>query len=185
MSDVLVENQENARFIRETGKAGEVAALAEPLIEDLGFRLVRVTVSGRDGGTVQIMADKADGIISVDDCAVISRNLSPLLDVHDPMPGGYMLEVSSPGVDRPLVRPSDFADWAGFEVKIEAREMIDGRKRFRGVLYGFEDSEVRLEVVLEDGAEPVVIGFPVDLVESAKLVMTDELMKAALGKTTD
>lgn len=175
-------NPDDRRFVRETGKAAEIAALAEPVIEDLGLRLVRVVISGRDGGTVQIMADKADGIITVDDCAIISRNLSPLLDVHDPMPGGYHLEISSPGIDRPLVRASDFEDWAGFEAKIETKEMIDGRKRFRGNIEGFEDNEVRIEAVVEGFKEPVLMGFPVDLIDNAKLVMTDELLKAALGK---
>ena len=117
------------RFIRETGPAAEIAALAEPVLEDMGFRLVRVAVSKRDGGTIQIMADKAGGNIVVDDCAHISRRLSPLLDAHDPVEGRYYLEVSSPGIDRILVRPSDFEDWAGYEVKVELKELIDGRRR--------------------------------------------------------
>ncbi|MGI9407523.1 MAG: ribosome maturation factor RimP, partial [Hyphomicrobiaceae bacterium] len=100
------------RFVREVGLARQIADLAEPVIEDLGFRLVRVMHSGRDGGTVQIMADAKDRDINVEDCAEISRTLSPLLDTYDPIPGSYHLEVSSPGIDRPLVRPSDFEDWA-------------------------------------------------------------------------
>ena len=103
------------RFLVETGPAAEIAALAEPVLEDMGFRLVRVMVSRRDGGTIQITADKAGGTINVDDCATISRRLSPLLDAHDPIEGRYFLEVSSPGIDRILVRPSDFEDWAGYE----------------------------------------------------------------------
>ena len=102
------------RFVRETGPAADLAALVEPVLEDMGTRLVRVAVSLRDGGTIQIMADKAGGPINVDDCATISRRLSPLLDAHDPIEGRYYLEVSSPGIDRILVRPSDFEDWAGF-----------------------------------------------------------------------
>lgn len=167
------------RFIRETGIAAAVAALAEPVIEALGLRLVRVTISAQGGKTVQIMADRPGGAITVDDCATISRQLSPLLDAHDPIEGGYTLEVSSPGIARPLVRPSDFDDWAGFEVKIELKEMIDGRRRFRGVLDGFEDGEVRLKVDLKDFDEPQIIGLPVDLIGDAKLVLTDDLLKLA------
>jgi ribosome maturation factor RimP len=95
-----------------------------------------VVMSRRDGGTIQIMADKAGGTVNVDDCAAISRRLSPLLDAHDPIEGRYFLEVSSPGIDRILVRPSDFDDWAGYEAKVELKELIDGRKRFRGIVEG-------------------------------------------------
>ena len=109
------------RFAREAGPAAEIAALVEPVLEDMGFRLVRVVMSRRDGSTIQIMADKAGGAINVDDCASISRRISPLLDAHDPIEGRYFLEVSSPGIDRILVRPSDFEDWAGFETKVELK----------------------------------------------------------------
>lgn len=172
------------RFVRESGPAGEIAALAEPVIEDLGFRLVRVVVSGRDGGTVQIMVERADGSCTIDDCTAISRAISPLLDAHDPMPGRYHLEVSSPGIDRPLVRASDFEAWAGYEAKVELREAVSGRKRFRGTLEGYEDGEVRLRADLEDGEGPRHLGFPVELVSSAKLVMSDELIRAALNAGT-
>ena len=97
------------RFAKESGAEREIADLAEPVLDELGFRLVRVKVSGRDGGTVQVMADRPDRQMTIDDCASISRKLSPLLDMLDPMPGGYRLEVSTPGIHRPLVRPSDFA----------------------------------------------------------------------------
>src|SRR5690606_5841407 len=130
------------RFIRETGLAAEIAELVEPTVEDLGFRLVRVQILGRDGPTVQIMAERPGGTITIEDCEEISRQLSPLLDAHDPLRGSYRLEVSSPGIDRPLVRPSDFEDWAGHEAKIELKELVGGRKRYRGVLEGFEDGEV-------------------------------------------
>lgn len=170
------------RFVREVGLARQIADLAEPVIEDLGFRLVRVMQSGRDGGTVQIMADVADRDITVEDCAEISRTLSPLLDTYDPIPGTYHLEVSSPGIDRPLVRPSDFEDWAGYEIKLELREMVEGRKRFRGRLEGFSDGEVRLITNLETGAGETVLGFPVSMVEGAKLMMTDELIAEAFKR---
>jgi ribosome maturation factor RimP len=158
------------RFARETGPARTIADLAEPVLEELGFRLVRVKVSGRDGGTVQIMAERPSGEMTVEDCAIISRRLSPVLDAYDPMPGQYRLEVSSPGIDRPLVRPSDFALWAGHEVKIELKELVDGRKRFRGVIEGVEDDEVRLRMELDGKAEPVTIGLPFSLIGEAKLV---------------
>ena len=134
------------RFARETGPERTIADLAEPVLKELGFRLVRVKVSGRDGGTVQIMAERPGGDMTVEDCATISRALSPVLDAYDPMPGQYRLEVSSPGLDRPLVRPSDFAQWAGHEAKVELKELVDGRKRFRGVIEGIVEDEVRLKI---------------------------------------
>ncbi len=170
------------RFLRETGPAADLASLIEPVLEDMGFRLVRVAMSKRDGGTIQIMADKSGGAINVDDCAQISRRISPLLDTHDPIDGRYYLEVSSPGIDRILVRPSDFEDWAGYEVKVELNELIDGRKRFRGILEGYADGEMRLEVTLDEKSEPQVIGLPVELIHDAKLVLTDELIRASLAK---
>ena len=170
------------RFVRETGAAAEIAALVEPVLEDMGFRLVRVVMSRRDGGTIQIMADKAGGAINVDDCAAISRRLSPLLDAHDPVEGRYFLEVSSPGIDRILVRPSDFEDWAGFETKVEVKELVDGRRRFRGILEGYENGEMLLQVRLDEKSEPQTIGLPVDLIHDAKLVLTDELIRASLTK---
>ncbi len=170
------------RFVLETGPASEIAALVEPVLDDMGFRLVRVVMSRRDGGTIQIMADKAGGTINVDDCASISRRLSPLLDAHDPIEGRYFLEVSSPGIDRILVRPSDFEDWAGFETKVELKELIDGRRRFRGILEGYEDGEMLLQVRLDEEGEPQTIGLPVDLIQDAKLVLTEELIRASLAR---
>lgn len=172
---------QQTRFVSETGPAGDIAALAEPVLAENGFRLVRVTVSGRDGGTVQIMAERPDGTMSIDDCAVVSRQLSPLLDAHDPMPGSYRLEVSSPGIDRPLVRASDFEAWAGYEAKLELNQLVDGRRRFRGRIEGFADGEVRLEVDLEDGQGPRILGFAAPMIAGAKLVMNDELARAALS----
>jgi len=170
------------RFIREAGPAAEIAALVEPVLEEMGFRLVRVVMSRRDGSTIQIMADKAGGAIKVDDCASISRRLSPLLDAHDPVEGRYFLEVSSPGIDRILVRPSDFEDWAGFETKVELKELIDGRRRFRGILEGYENGEMLLQVRLDEKSELQTIGLPVELIHDAKLVLTDELIRASLAK---
>ena len=133
------------RFVVESGLAAQFAAIIEPSLIDLGFRLVRVMVSGREGKTVQIMAERPDGTITIDDCEAISKQVSPLLDVNEPMAAAYRLEVSSPGIDRPLVRPSDFEDWAGYEAKIELKQAVDGRRRFKGTLEGFDDGEVRIE----------------------------------------
>ena len=170
------------RFNRETGVAGQIADLVDPVIADLGFRLVRVRIMGREDQTVQIMAERADGTISIDDCEAISRQLSPLLDAADVMPRAYNLEISSPGIDRPLVRPSDFEDWAGHQAKIELNELLDGRRRFSGTLEGFEDGEVRLEVDLDQiGVQ--VIGLPVDLIGEARLVLTDELVRDSLRRS--
>jgi ribosome maturation factor RimP len=171
----------DARFIGETGLAAQIAAIAEPVLTDLGFRLVRVILSGRNGSTVQIMAERPDGTITVAECAEISRRLSPSLDAHDPMPGQYNLEVSSPGIDRPLVRASDFEDWAGYEAKIELKELLAGRKRFRGMLEGVEGEEVRIEVELDQLGRQV-IGLPIRLVAEARLVLTDELIREALRR---
>ncbi len=170
------------RFLRETGAAAGIAALVEPVLEDMGFRLVRVVMSKRDGATIQIMVDKAGGTIVVQDCADISRRLSPLFDAHDPIKDRYYLEVSSPGIDRILVRPSDFEDWAGYEIKVELKELIDGRKRFRGILEGYADGEMRLEVKLDENSEPQTIGLPVELIHDAKLVLTEELIRASLAR---
>jgi ribosome maturation factor RimP len=172
----------DARFVGETGLAAEIAGLAEPVLADLGFRLVRVVVSGRNGATVQIMAERPEGTITVEECAEISRRLSPVLDVHDPIKGQYTLEVSSPGIDRPLVRPSDFDAWAGYEAKIEMKELISGRKRFRGVLEGIEGEEVRIEVELDQLGHQV-IGLPLGLIGEARLVLTDELIRETLRRT--
>ena len=169
------------RFIREAGLAAKVAELIEPALQDRGFRLVRVAVSGREGKTLQVMAERSDGTLTIEDCETISREISPLLDVHDPIVGAYRLEVSSPGIDRPLVRPSDFEDWSGYEAKIELKEPIDGRKRFRGMLDGFENGEVRIEVDIGPD-ERGIVGLPVNLIGEAKLVLTDELVREALRR---
>jgi ribosome maturation factor RimP len=168
-------------FVHETGPERAVADLAEPVLEELGFRLVRVKISGRDGGTVQIMAERPNGEMSVDDCATISRRLSPVLDAYDPMPGTYRLEISSPGIDRPLVRPSDFATCAGHKAKIELKEPVDGRKRFKGTIEDVVDDEVHLKIELDGKAEPVIIGLPFPLISEAKLVVDLDGFRADLS----
>jgi ribosome maturation factor RimP len=174
-------SNKDRRFVRETGQERAVADLAEPVLHELGFRLVRVKISGRDGGTVQIMAERPTGEMTVDDCATISRGLSPVLDAYDPMPGEYRLEISSPGIDRPLVRPSDFALWAGHDAKVELREPVDGRKRFKGTIEDVVDDEVHLKIELEGEAEPVIVGLPFSLISEAKLIVDLDSLKADLS----
>ena len=170
------------RFAREKGAPAAVAELVEPVLSGLGYRLVRVRITGKTEKILQVMAERADGTMTVADCEAISRQLSPLLDVHDPIAGSYRLEISSPGIDRPLVRPSDFETWSGHEAKIELKELVDGRKRFRGTLEGFEDGEIRITVDLKDRGT-TTLGLPINLIEEAKLVLTDDLIREALQKS--
>lgn len=169
------------RLARETGPAERVVALVEPVLADMGFRLVRVKMSGP---TLQIMAERPDGTFTIDDCEAVSRAISPMLDVEDPISSRYQLEVSSPGIDRPLVRPSDFETWAGHAVKIDMLVPAAGRKRFKGTLEGYEDGEVRFYVENPEGAskEPVLIGVPFTDIGEAKLVLTDDLIAAARAR---
>jgi ribosome maturation factor RimP len=175
---------EQTRFVQETGIAATVAAAVEPAIVERGYRLVRVHISGRDGQTVQIMAERPDGTMSAGDCEAVSLAISPLIDVLDPISGAYHLEVSSPGIDRPLVRPSDFEDWAGHEARVELREAVSGRKRYRGLLHGFEDGTALMEVeIVPQGGGPGVreiVGFPFTMIAEARLMMTDDLIRASL-----
>jgi ribosome maturation factor RimP len=170
------------RLIEETGVAARVARVVEPTIEGIGFRLVRVKVSAQNGCTVQIMAERPDGTMTVDDCEKISRALSPVLDVDDPVGVAYHLEISSPGIDRPLVRKSDFDRWAGHEAKIELRQMLAGRKRGRGILTGTQGDDViirRTDLKPEDDPE---LRFPIRSIEAAWLVLTDELIRESLRR---
>ncbi len=178
----MVNRDLDERFMIETGVAGRVAELVEPTLKDLGFRLVRVKLTGQDGQTLQIMAERPDGSMSIDDCEAVSRQLSPLLDVHDPIERAYRLEVSSPGIDRPLVRPCDFENWKGYEARIDMRELISGRKRFRGPIEGYEDGEARLYCDLGELGQKVV-GLPLSLISEARLVLSDELITEALRRS--
>ena len=176
------QNETEPRLIVEPGLSARVARIAEPVIEQLGYRLVRVKVSGADGCTVQIMAERPDGTMAVEDCEAVSRALSPVLDVADPIERAYRLEISSPGIDRPLVRKSDFDRYAGHLVKIETEIPIGGRKRFRGLLIGTEGEAARIR---QDGAQaggaPEFL-LPIDEMSEAKLVLTDELVTEALRR---
>ena len=177
----MTEALPSTRLARETGPAARIAALAEPVLDSMGFRLVRVKLIG---GTVQVMAERPDGTFTIDDCEKFSRAFSPVLDVNDVMSGRYHLEVSSPGIDRPLVRAQDFEDWAGHEVKLEMAVPQAGRKRFKGELEGYSDGEVRLFIENPEGAnkEPVLIGVPFADIGEAKLTLTDELIEAAKAR---
>ena len=151
-----------------------LAEIVTPVIEDMGFELVRIRLMGGKTETLQIMAERPEGGIEVDDCARISTEVSAVLDVEDPVSEAYTLEVSSPGIDRPLTRLKDFATFEGYEAKLETAEMIDGRKRFKGMLAGVEGDEVLINV--EEGT----IGLKFDWLSDAKLVLTDELITEML-----
>lgn len=166
------------RLVSETGLARRIGAIAEPVLQDMGYELVRVRVTGQNGCTVQIMAERPDGSMTVEDCSDVSRALSPVLDVEDPVDSEYHLEISSPGIDRPLVRRRDFERWAGNEAKIELSQMLDGRKRFRGVIGGVTDTGVKLQ--LDGGEEQTEAELPFDLIAEARLVLTDALIEQSL-----
>lgn len=169
------------RLVRETGLSARIAAIVEPTLAGLGYRLVRVKVSGRDGMTVQVMAERPDGSFTIEDCEASSRTLSPVLDVEDPVPGGYRLELSSPGIDRPLVRTSDFARAAGHEAKIEMEVPIEGRKRFRGEILGVEGDHAKLRFAGPDG-EPQTVSLAISDMGEARLVLTDALVAESLKR---
>ena len=161
-------------LIAKTAMDERVAQIIIPVIEDMGFELVRIRIMGGEMKTLQIMADKSQGGIEVDDCADISNAVSAVLDVEDPISDAYNLEVSSPGIDRPLTRLKDFEMFEGYEAKLETHDMIDGRRRFKGELAGVEGTEVLINV--EEGT----IGLEFDWLSDAKLVLTDDLIKEML-----
>ncbi|HVV79884.1 MAG TPA: ribosome maturation factor RimP [Pseudolabrys sp.] len=181
MDDTQNDIQE-PRLITDTGVAARVAALAEPVLEGMGLRLVRVRVSGADGCTVQIMAERPDGSISIEDCEDTSRALSPVLDVADPIERAYRLEISSPGLDRPLVRKSDFDRYAGNVVKIEMEVPVNGRKRFRGMLNGTDGESARITRDDTAEGEEADVLLPIGDMNDAKLVLTEDLVTQALRK---
>src|SRR6266571_8126106 len=161
------------RLIVEPGLAARVAAIVEPALAQLNFRLVRVRISGLAGCTVQIMAERPDGTMTIEECEMISRALSPVLDTEDPIDRAYRLEISSPGIDRPLVRRSDFARFAGHVVKAEMAVAIEGRRRFRGVLVGLDGEAVRIRRDDAPVGEPSEVLLPIDELADARLVLTD------------
>lgn len=170
-------------LIAKTSIDKRLAEIITPVIEDMGFELVRIRLMGGETATLQIMAQKPDGSIEVDDCAAISTAVSATLDVEDPIVDAYNLEVSSPGIDRPLTRLKDFETWDGYEVKLETSEMIDGRKRFKGPIRGTEGGEALIEI--EVNGEAQTIGLQFDWISDAKLVLTDELIRDVLKARKD
>jgi ribosome maturation factor RimP len=165
-------------LIAKTAIDRRLADIISPVLEGLGFELVRIRLMGGKTRTLQIMADRPEGGINVDDCADISTAVSAVLDVEDPIDDNYTLEVSSPGIDRPLTRLKDFDAWEGYEARIETSELIDGRRRFKGFLRGTEDQEVLIEI--EESGETLTIGLQFDWLSDAKLILTDELIAEML-----
>jgi len=181
-ADVAAPADADPRLIVEPGLSARVGTVAEPIIEQLGYRLVRVKVSPAEGCTVQIMAERPDGSMTVEDCETISRALSPVLDVADLIERAYRLEVSSPGIDRPLVRKSDFDRYAGQLAKVEMEIPIDGRKRFRGLLIGTQGEAARIRRDDMEAGENAEVLLPIEEMSEAKLVLTDELVTQALRR---
>ena len=165
-------------LVAKTAMDRRLADIVQPVIEGLGFELVRIRLMGGATRILQIMADKPEGGIEVDHCGDISTAVSAVLDVEDPIEENYVLEVSSPGIDRPLTRLKDFEMWKGWEARIETTELIDGRRRFKGTLGGVEGEEVLIEI--EDGKETVTIGLQFDWLSDAKLILTDGLISEML-----
>src|SRR5215475_2252209 len=170
------------RLIAETGVASRIAAIAVPVLIDLGFRLVRVKVSGLDGCTVQIMAERPDGTMAIEECETVSRAISPVLDIADPIDRAYRLEISSPGLDRPLVRRSDFERFRGHLAKVEMTVAHQGRKRFRGTLDGVESDCVRLRRDDAAEGEDADVLLRMEDIAEARLVLTDELVAESMRR---
>ncbi|MEZ5911093.1 MAG: ribosome maturation factor RimP [Paracoccaceae bacterium] len=166
-------------LIAKTAIDRRLAEIVTPTIEGLGFELVRIRLMGGKTRILQIMADRPDGGIEVDECATISTAVSAVLDVEDPIEDAYVLEVSSPGIDRPLTRLKDFDLWQGYEARLETTELIDGRRRFKGILAGTEGDDVLIEI--EEGT----IGLNFDWLSDAKLILTDDLIAEVLRQRKD
>jgi ribosome maturation factor RimP len=177
-NDLLAE----PRLVVEPGMAARVSAVAGPVLQGMGYRLVRIKISGEAGCTVQIMAERPDGSMQIEDCEAISRALSPVLDIADPIDRAYRLEISSPGIDRPLVRRSDFERYAGYLVKIEMAVAHQGRKRFRGTLAGVEDQAVRLHRDDTGAGEDADTLLVMEDIAEARLLLTDELVAESMRR---
>lgn len=170
------------RIISETGSEARIAAIVAPVIGALGYRLVRAKLSKQDGLTLQIMAEKPDGTMTIDDCEQVSLAVSPALDVDDPIDSAYQLEVSSPGIDRPLVRRDDFAAAVGHAARVETSALIAGRKRFRGTIVSSSEASIEFELDKIEQGEEKVISIPFDVMVAARLVLTDSLVEEALKR---
>ncbi|MDX0639214.1 ribosome maturation factor RimP [Sinorhizobium medicae] len=181
MSDTTTaENANEPRLITETGLDRRVADIIEPVLVDLGFRLVRVRMSGQNGLTLQVMTERNDGTMTVEDCEEVSKAISPVLDVEDPIDKAYHLEVSSPGIDRPMVRRSDFIRWQGHLLKCETSVLVEGRKRFRGKIVSVDEDGFRLEPDQPAYGEEAGVTIPFTALSEARLILTDELIRDAL-----
>ena len=170
------------RLVVEPGVAARVSAIAGPVLQQLGYRLVRIRISGEAGCTVQIMAERPDGTMLIDDCEAVSRALSPVLDIADPIDRAYRLEISSPGIDRPLVRRSDFERYAGHLVKVEMAVAHQARKRFRGTLAGVESDKVRIRRDDASASEEADVLLTMQDISEARLVLTDELIAESMRR---
>ncbi|HEY0220040.1 MAG TPA: ribosome maturation factor RimP [Afipia sp.] len=185
-ADLLAE----PRLVVEPGVGARVAAVAAPVLESMGYRLVRIRISGEAGCTVQIMAERPDGTMLIEDCEAISKALSPVMDIADPVQRAYRLEISSPGIDRPLVRRTDFERYTGHLVKIEMAVPHEGRKRFRGILEGVESGHIRIarddaKVGDHKGAHPAEVSLALEDIADAHLVLTDELIAESMRRGRD
>jgi ribosome maturation factor RimP len=170
------------RIIVETGQEARIARIVEPVVNDLGFRLVRVKLSSMNGLTLQIMAERPDGTMDVSGCEAISRALSPVLDIEDPIDKAYHLEISSPGIDRPLVRRGDFEQWAGHVAKMETRSLINGRKRYKGRILKVDGDNVTFRRDEIAPGEDENFTLPLGEIAEAKLTLSDELIREALRR---
>lgn len=177
---MLTENDNEPRIIVETGVDRRIAEIVEPVLVGMGFRLVRVRLMNQNGLTLQIMAERNDGTMTVNDCEEVSAAISPALDVEDPVDKAYHLEVSSPGIDRPMVRKSDFVRWAGHLIKCETSVLIENRKRFRGKIAESDQESFTLERDQIGYGEEPRVKIPFSALAEAKLILTDDLIREAL-----
>ncbi len=182
MTENAVEQTGDDRIIRETGIDARIALIVQPVLRAIGFRLVRIRLSGQSGLTLQIMAEREDGTMTVQDCEEVSRAVSPALDVDDPIEKAYHLEVSSPGIDRPLVRKSDFGNWIGHIVKMETSVMVADRKRFRGKIAEVDEESVLIQRDQAAYGEEPTVRVPFEAISEARLILTDDLIRDALSK---
>ncbi|MDR6904184.1 ribosome maturation factor RimP [Rhizobium miluonense] len=181
MSDVTnADNTNEPRLIVETGLDQRVAAIIEPVLVGMGFRLVRVRLLNLNGLTLQVMTERNDGTMTVQDCEEVSTAISPVLDVEDPIDKAYHLEVSSPGIDRPMVRKSDFQRWIGHIVKCETSILVDNRKRFRGKIVAVDADGFTIERDEATRGEEQKVIIPFSTLAEAKLILTDDLIRDAL-----
>ncbi|ODT06021.1 MAG: ribosome maturation factor RimP [Mesorhizobium sp. SCN 65-20] len=182
MSENAVEHEGDDRIIRDTGIDARIALIIQPVLRAIGFRLVRVRLTGQNGLTLQIMAEREDGTMTVEDCEEVSRAVSPALDVEDPIEKAYHLEVSSPGIDRPLVRKSDFTNWIGHLVKMETSVLVTDRKRFRGKITEVDDEGILVQRDQAAYGEEPTVRVPFEAMAEARLILTDDLIRDALSK---